>query len=92
MNLSMDAGNALGVGAEKDAKRPGINEEPAFKRPRKPRKKKAELIMEAYAKGLDDGAENSAGTLATLIVGAASGVVGTLIFIAAYHFLRGLHG
>jgi len=60
------------------------------KRTRKPRKKKAQLIDEAYDKGVLDGISQSTGGLATLIFGTAMGSVGTLIFIALYHFAKTL--
>jgi hypothetical protein len=63
--------------------------EAVVKRVRKPRKKKAQLIAEAFEAGRTEGREESAGGLAVLVVGAFSGAIGTLMFIALYHYLHG---
>lgn len=60
------------------------------KRPRKPRKKAAQKISEAYEAGLAVGRDASTGGLATLIVGTFCGAVSTLIFVALYHAMH--HG
>ncbi len=59
------------------------------KRPRKPRKRAAEKISEAYALGYEEGFKASPGSLAALIVGAGSGCIATLLFIALYKALHG---
>lgn len=59
------------------------------KRVYKPRKKKAQLIEEARDEGYAAGISDSTGSLAMLVVGAGSGVIGTLIFLALYHAMHG---
>ncbi len=59
------------------------------KRARKPRKKAAQKISEAYALGYEEGFKASPGSLAALIVGAGSGCIATLLFIALYKALHG---
>lgn len=62
------------------------------KRQRKPRKKKAQLIDEAYDRGVLEGISQSTGSLAVFIAGTGSGCICTLIFLALYHAFRALHG
>lgn len=65
---------------------PGLPAKP--RKARKPRKKKAQLIAEAYEAGLDEGRSDSMGGFASLILGAFSGGIATLIFIALYHAMH----
>jgi hypothetical protein len=85
--------STLGINSlEQDGNTAGISSPPqaGAKKPRKARKKKAQLIAEAFQAGrLEGQGEFSGQGLATLLVGVGVGAGSMLLYLAIYHAWHG---